>query len=205
MAQKRVLACYGYYWTALLFLALTSSAPPPLDLGNHAPPALLNGSTASNMIRHCYSPDSRGSPGIQPTLKSSCLGALRVLVLHPDYLTRFRFSKNPRVLAAKQVPTGWQLGEEAECRIILNCVNDKDSFVLRYADVAKVARGIIANCVDRINTGPGWPMYNWGGVDEIPGSLTFYVAVARPFSGVGEVNGSELANGTLMGGLITSL
>lgn len=95
---------------------------------------------------------------------------------------------------AVKVPTGWQLGPNADCRIIINCQNDRDTAIFRYADVAQIARRIIDNCVDQPDPFERFPMLKWGGVDGIKGEETFYVAVARPLRPVLEV---EIVNQTM--------
>ena len=85
---------------------------------------------------------------------------------------------------AKELPTGWQMEIGATCRIVVNCQNDKDSAVFRYADIAQVARMIIDNCVEKPDPYGRFPMLKWGGIRGILGEETFYVAVARPLSSV---------------------
>lgn len=83
---------------------------------------------------------------------------------------------------ARKIPTGWQLGTQSECRIIVNCENDRDTAVFRYADVAYIARKIIDNCVDKPDPFERYPLLKWGGVHGISGEETFYVAIARPLN-----------------------
>ena len=157
---------------------------------------MLN-STSNAIQSHCYSPDNPETPGIQPVDLKSCNDALAVLVRTPDFTTRFRFSRNPRAMAIK-IPTGWLMGQDGKCRIIINCQNDRDTGVFRYADIAQKARRIIDNCVNHPDPFGHYPMLNWGGVDGILGEDTFYVAVAKPMtslSGVEIVNLSVLGSG----------
>ena len=72
------------------------------------------------------------------------------------------------------------MGADATCRIIINCQNDRDTAVFRYADVAQLARMILDNCVDKPDPFGRYPLLKWGGVHGIMGEETFYVAVARP-------------------------
>ena len=74
------------------------------------------------------------------------------------------------------------MGSDAECRIIINCENDRDTAVFRYADVAHIARKILDNCVDKPDPFGRYPLLKWGGVHGINGEETFYVAVARPLN-----------------------
>ena len=93
------------------------------------------------------------------------------------------------------------MGAEAGCRIIVTCQNDRDTAIFRFADVARVARRIIDNCVDKPDPFERFPLLRWGGVAGIQGEDTFYVAVARPISRTLEI---EVANTTVVpsGGLI---
>ena len=79
-----------------------------------------------------------------------------------------------------KLPLGWQLGQNADCRIVVNCANDQDSAFFRFADVAQVARQIIGDCVDRPDPDGRVPLFRWGGVNRLRDENTFYVAVARP-------------------------
>ena len=81
---------------------------------------------------------------------------------------------------AKRLPLGWQVNDDAECRIIVGCQNDRDTAVFRYADVARTARIIIKACVDNPDPFGRIPLLKWGGAAGIKGAETFYVTVARP-------------------------
>lgn len=182
----------------LLFLALpssTSPTTPEIQLS-----AVTSNSTPNAIVPHCYIPEGRDTPGIHATDLEACKDALAVLVRTPNFMTRFRFSRNPRAMAI-EIPTGWQMGTVSDCRILVNCQNDRDTGVFRYADVAQIARRIIENCVDQPDPYGRHPLLRWGGVDGIEGTETFYVAVARPLRAAPEV---EVANVTVIasGGLI---
>lgn len=92
---------------------------------------------------------------------------------------------------AKELPAGWQLGPGASCRIVVNCQNDKDSAVFRYADVAQIAGRIIDNCVEKPDPFGRFPVLKWGGIHGITDEETFYVAVARPLPSVLSVEGTN--------------
>ena len=174
----------------LLLFALHSDAFPA-TLGNQTSLAMFN--TAFNVARPlCYTPDSEETPGIQPVDLNACKDALRVLIHTPEFARPHRFSRNPRTMA-KKLPLGWQLGHEADCRIVVSCSNDRDSAVFRFADVAQVARRIIDHCVDRPDPDGRYPLLRWGGVEGILEGQSFYVAVARPIESGLEV---EVANKT---------
>lgn len=161
----------------LLFLGLHTDASPTTPSSQNS--LVTVNSSFNAIISHCYTPAGRDTPNIQPVELEACKEALAVLVRTPDFTTRFRFSKNPRAMAIK-VPIGWQLGTEANCRIIVNCENDRDTAALRYADIARIAKRIMDNCVDKPDPYGRFPMLQWGGVDGITGEDTFYVAVAKP-------------------------
>lgn len=102
---------------------------------------------------------------------------------------------------AVKLPTGWQMGTDATCRIVVNCLNDKDSAVFRYADIAQIAGKIIDNCVDKPDPYGRFPVLKWGGIHGITGEENFYVAVAKPLRSVLAV---DVFNETLFtsGGLL---
>ena len=93
---------------------------------------------------------------------------------------------------ARKVPIGWQKTAEAQCRIVVTCMNDRDTAEFRLADVAQVARRIIEHCVDTPDPHGRYPLLQWGGISGIDGEDTFYVAVARPIR-----HGLELGNANL--------
>ena len=179
----------------LLVHALQSNAVPT-NPGTHDSLVLLNSSINAEIVHHCYTPDSQQSPGMQPVNLDACKDALHVLVRQPNFADRYRFSRNPRAQAIK-IPLGWQLGTHAQCRIVVNCINDHDSAIFRFADIAQVARQIIDECVDKPNPHEGVPVFKWGGVNRLKDESTFYVAVARP---VQTVMGSDGVNGTVVTG-----
>ena len=188
----------------MLFLALPSNASPAISENLNLP--VTFNSSLNHIIPHCYTPEGQETPGIIATDLKACKDALAVLVRTPDFTTPFRFSRNPRALA-RLIPTGWQMGVESECRIIINCQNDHDSAVFRYADVAQIAKRIIENCVDRPDPSGRLPLLRWGGVDGIKDAETFYVAVARPIRAALEVgvgNMTVVASGGLVGGVVES-
>ena len=178
----------------LLVHALQSNAVPT-NPGTHKSIVLVNSSNAA-IVPHCYTPDSHDTPGIRPVNLKACKDALHVLVRQPNFADRYRFSRNPRA-QAKMIPLGWQLGTVADCRIVVNCINDKDSAIFRYADIAQVARQIIDECVDQPDPYERVPLFKWGGVNRLKDENTFYVAVARPIQAV---LGSDEANGTMTTG-----
>lgn len=161
----------------LLFLALHTKATPTTP-SNYNSLVTVN-SSFNAIVSHCYTPEGQDTPNIQPVNLKACTEALAVLVRTPAFTTRFRFSKNPRAMA-KSLPTGWQMGDDANCRIIVNCENDRDTAVFRYADIAQVARRIIDNCVDKPDPYGRFPLLKWGGASGVLGEETFYVAVAKP-------------------------
>lgn len=166
-------------------MSLLLLLPPPFNASPTAPndqnvPVIFN-STTNVIVPHCYIPDGQDTPGIRPTNLKGCQDALAVLVRTPDFTTRFRFSKNPRAMA-KEVPVGWQLSHESECRIVVNCENDRDTAVFRFADVARIAKLIMDNCVGKPDPSGRYPLLKWGGVHGIAEEETFYVAVGRPQS-----------------------
>ncbi|CAF9930985.1 MAG: hypothetical protein ALECFALPRED_004773 [Alectoria fallacina] len=151
-------------------------------------------------------PKSQETPGIKSTNLKACKDALAVLVRTPEFTTPFRFSRNPRAMA-KVIPAGWQMGDESDCRIIINCQNDHDSAIFRYADIAQIAKRIIENCVDHPDPFGRYPLLKWGGVDGIKEAETFYVGVARPIRPALEVevgNMTVVASGGLIGGIVES-
>ena len=179
----------------LLVHALQSNAFPTKP-GTHDSIVLVN-SSLNAIIPHCYTPDSPDTPGIQPVVLKACKDALHVLVRQPNFAQSYRFSRNPRAQATK-IPLGWQLGLDADCRIIINCVNDHDSAIFRFADVAQMAKQIIDECVDQPDPDERVPLFKWGGVRSLRDEATFYVAVARP---IRAVLGFDGANGTVVTGL----
>ena len=150
----------------------------------------------SNRIRpHCFTPMS--VPGIKETNLTDCNTALGGLARQPDFTTRFVFSKNTR--RGLKVPKGWLAGD---CIIIISCENDRDAYAFRYADVLLIAKLIVDNCVDREEEGFG--TLNWGGVDQILDSETFYVSVGKPHepipksTGAGNLMLENLTNGATL-------
>ena len=79
---------------------------------------------------------------------------------------------------ARMVPIGWQKTTESDCRIVITCMNDRDTAEFRLADVAQVARRIIDHCIDEPDPHGRYPVLKWGGISGI--TETFYVAVAKP-------------------------
>lgn len=190
-----------------------ASLLPLLALQSHASPttarnqnSLVTFNSSSNIIiSHCYTPEGRETIGIQPVNLEACKDALAVLVLTPDFTTRYRFSQNPRAIARK-VPLGWQLNRDSACRIVVNCENDRDTAVFRFADVAQAARRIIDNCVDKPDPSGKYPLLKWGGIDAME-VQTFYVAIARPAGSLLEVevvNKSVIASEIFVDGGIGS-
>lgn len=173
----------------LLVLALHSNASSIISRNTNS--LVTFNSSFNGIIPHCYSPEGSDTPNIQPVARKACRDALAVLVKAPDFTTPFRFSKNPRAMA-RELPAGWQSGIGATCRIVVNCLNDKDSAVFRFADVAQIAGKIIDNCVERPDPSGRFPMLEWGGIHGISGDDTFYVAVARPRNSVLSVEGMNV-------------
>ena len=83
------------------------------------------------------------------------------------------------------MPRGW-LAED--CVIIISCENDRDAYAFRYADVLLIAKLIVDNCVGREEEGFG--TLNWGGVDQILDSETFYVSVGKPHEPIPSTTGA---------------
>ena len=81
---------------------------------------------------------------------------------------------------ARKIPIGWQKTADAGCRIVVTCMNDRDTAEFRLADVAQLARRIIDNCVDVPDPHGRYPLLRWGGISGLDGEETFYVAVAAP-------------------------
>ena len=184
--------CLSYRLTItslLLVFALHSNGSPTISRNQDS--LVTFNSTINDIIPHCYTPEGADTPHVQPVDLKACKDALAVLVQTPDFTTRFRFSKNPRAMARK-LPTGWQMGTGSTCRIVVNCQNDKDSAVFRYADIAQVARMIIDNCVEKPDPYERFPMLKWGGIHGLLGEETFYVAVARPLRSVVALAGTNL-------------
>ena len=188
----------------LTALALQSDASPTASRSDNR--LVMFNSSLDMIISHCYTPDGADTPGIQPVETDSCNAALKTLVHTPDYTTPFRFSRNPRTLS-KRLPTGWQFGDKARCRIVVNCENDRDSAVFRFADVAPIAKKIMDHCVYKPDTHGRYPILKWGGVDRMEGLETenFYVAVARPLENDGMANGTVVAGGEMLDGEIQIL
>ena len=178
----------------LLVHALQSNAVPTKPRTHNS--LVLFNSSINAIMPHCYTPDSHDTPGIQPVNLQACKDALHVLVRQPHFAVGYRFSRNPRA-QANRIPLGWQLGEYADCRIVVNCENDHDSAIFRYADIAQVAKKIIDDCVDKPDPDERVPLFKWGGVKGLKDENTFYVAVARP---IRSVLGSDGANGTVVTG-----
>ena len=197
MLYSTVQLCFPLHIPAVLLLvhALQSNAIPSTP-PNHHSLVLLNSSINTRIIPHCYIPDREGAPGVQPVNTLACNDALHVLVRQPNFAARYRFSRNPRAQAIK-IPIGWQFGPDAECRIVVNCINDQDSAIFRYADIAQVARRIIDDCVDNPDPLGRVPVFKWGGVNTVKDEFTFYVAVARPLP---DARGSDAENGTVVTG-----
>ena len=185
----------GLVLAVLLPLLAPLSNAFPTTQGNLNSLVMLN-SSVNRVISHCYTPDSEETPGIRPINLQACKEALNVLIRTPDFTTPFRFSRNPRAMA-KEIPMGWQPGPAADCRIVINCYNDHDSAVFRFADVAQGARKIMENCVEKPDPHGRYPVLEWGGVTDINGEETFYVAIARPLK---SQLGVELINETLVAG-----
>lgn len=194
-----------YFEICLIFVSLLLLLALPSNASKDQNSPVTFNSSSNPIIPHCYVPEGQDTPGIISTDLKACKDALAVLIRTPDFTTRFRFSRNPRAMA-KIIPTGWQLGTESECRIIVNCQNDRDTAIFRYADVARIAKGIIDNCVDKPDPFGRYPLLKWGGVDGIQGEETFYVAVARPLSAAeGEAaNKTVIASGGLVEGVVES-
>ena len=93
---------------------------------------------------------------------------------------------------ARKVPIGWQKTAESDCRIVVTCMNDRDTEEFRLADVAQVARRIIDHCIDEPDPHGRYPLLQWGGVSGI-GEGTFYVAVAKPVRHKLELGGANLS------------
>ena len=93
------------------------------------------------------------------------------------------------------VPIGWQKTRDSDCRIIVTCMNDRDTAEFRLADVAQVAKQIIDNCVDVPDPHGRYPLLRWGGISGVSTEETFYVAVAKP---IRNVRGLEDANLSLI-------
>ena len=174
----------------------------PTEPANQNSLVMLN-SSINAITPHCYTPDSPETPGIEPVDLQSCRNALLVLVRSPHFTTSYRFSRNPRA-QARSIPLGWQLGLDADCRIIINCHNDRDTGVFRLADIAQAARKIIDDCVYKPDPDGRLPLFKWGGVRGLVGQETFYVAVAKPIRslrGVGAANGTVFTGEGLLDGV----
>lgn len=183
-------------FVSLLLIAVHSDALPSTPSNQDS--LVMSNSSTNAVMAHCYTPDSQDTPGIEPVGLTSCRNALAVLVQTPEFTTRFYFSRNPSKISrhlALKLPVGWQLGDDAVCRIVINCLNAEDTAVFRFADVAQGAKRIIENCVDRPDPYGRFPLLNWGGVERIGGEEDFYVAVARPLRAGRTV---ELVNETVV-------
>lgn len=89
---------------------------------------------------------------------------------------------------------------------MVSCENDRDAYTFRSADVLVVARKVVDECVGTV-VSPKWGLLRWGGVNELGGSETFYVAVFKPERpgvriGSGRFGVGELGNGTLLGSAV---
>ena len=158
-----------------------TGAQPPLPALNEGPnnfhlPAVLegqpslsrsNGST-NDVLLHCFTPAAHPDRG--PTNADDCKNALAMMVLQPNFVIPYRFSKNKRRLDVIPLPKGW--GTQ-DCIIFVSCENDRDVDVFRLADVARQARNIIKNCVE----GEATPYGGIGGVGSVG---SFYVSVGKP-------------------------
>lgn len=107
-------------------------------------------------------------PGIRSVDLTECRGALRKLILEPDFTRNLPFSRHGRV--AIKIPKGWKQGE---CTIFVSCGNDYDTDTFTYADIAHIAANIINTCIIDM------PDTEYGGLAGIGRIGTFYVAVGK--------------------------
>lgn len=107
-------------------------------------------------------------PGIKSTDLTACRGALRKLIVQPDFTRNLPFSRHGRV--AIKVPRGWK---EGECTIFVSCGNDYDTDTFTYADVAHTAANIINTCIIEK------PDTEYGGFAGVGNIGSFYVAVGK--------------------------
>ena len=179
------LSLHLYHALFVLFQILITHASPAVIEAQPSLPA-LNAST-NDIHLHCFTPVAY--PDRHPTNVNDCKNALASMVLEPNFITPYRFSKNKRRFDVIPVPKGWGLGD---CVIFISCENDRDTDVFRLADVAGQARKIIQACVD----GQATP---YGGVDGIGTVGTFYVSVGKPLDPIGSSTSRRVAGLTAVG------
>ena len=177
-------------YNLLLLLAILAHHATPIRIDLN-PTIMTN--TSNYITPHCFTPIS--APGIHETNLADCRTALRGLAHQPDFTARFIFSKNTR--RGLELPKSWLA---RDCIIVVSCVNDRDAFAFRYADVLVIARRLVENCVGKEQE--RWGTLRWGGVADILDSETFYVSVGRPAepsppsAGAGSLMLMDVTNGT---------
>ena len=155
---------------SLIPLALSLPSNPHYRISSTTQPPLDASQLSTNPF--CFNPTSH--PGIVTTNAVDCDRALGVLVRQPHFATPFKFSKHSSpFFDVILLPKGWGSGE---CVIFVSCANKEDTEIFRYADVARIARRVITDCV-KDNPVP------YGGLEEIGSAGTFYVSVGRPPKG----------------------
>jgi len=164
----------------LTLLSISDVGAFRASLGHDLSPRAMRVSSDHQWLT-CFTQDTH--PGIQSTNLTDCHGALRELILQPDFTRSLPFSRHGRV--AIKVPKGWK---ERECTIYVSCGNDYDTDTFTYADVAHTAANIINTCIlDRPDT-------EYGGLAGVGGIGSFYVAVGktgwRPILGIENTNRS---------------
>lgn len=145
--------------------ALPSERPYRISLTAQPP----SNASQISVTPFCFTQTSH--PGIVTTNAADCNRALGVLVRERHFTTPFKFSKSTSPFFDVIVlPKGWGSGE---CVIFVSCANREDTDIFSYADVARIARRIVTDCV-KDNPVP------YGGLEEIGSAGTFYVSVGRP-------------------------
>ena len=118
-----------FFYPILSTASLALNIPQPSTLPS-------NTSQLDRIIPHCF--NDRSHPSIHPVVLGECQSALRALVQEPGFSQSHWFSRNHR--RGIQVPRGWSAGD---CVVFVTCKNDYDADIFRYADVLRIARGII--------------------------------------------------------------
>jgi hypothetical protein len=111
-----------------------------------------------------------------------------MMVLLPNFIIPYRFSKNKRRFDIIPLPKGWGTQDRI---IFISCENDRDVDVFRLADVARQARNIIQNCVEGGIT-------PYGGIEGVESVGSFYVSVGKP-TDLRAFSTSELLRGLDLG------
>ena len=174
------------YYALFILTQVHITHASPAAIGAQPSLPALNAST-NEVHLHCF------TPGLHPerplTNVNDCKNALALMVLEPNFITPYRFSKNSRRFDVIPVPKGWTSGD---CIIFVSCENDRDTDVFRLADVAGQARKIIQACVE----GQATPH---GGINGVGTVGTFYVSVGKPLNARVSSTSRRVAGSTVMG------